>query len=185
MTDINLLDQMIKNEAKMALENKNGKLYVTLSEPQCPRGSVTIAGLPNNAIVIKADKFNSPDSLFAGSKGECKRADFVIVADSGQKKVVLCIEMKQTRDSAKEVVQQLTGTLCFVSYCKEIGREFWNRQDFLKGYDYRFISIGHISIAKRRTRIDRQPGIHDRPEQMMKIGWPNGRIEFNLLAGKR
>ncbi|MCI5164266.1 MAG: hypothetical protein D3917_20100 [Candidatus Electrothrix sp. AX5] len=68
MTDIELLDQMIKDEAKMVLEEKNGKLYVTLKEPQYPKGSVTIAGMPNNSIVIKADTFNSPDSLFAGSK---------------------------------------------------------------------------------------------------------------------
>lgn len=88
MTDIELLEQMIKDEAKVALKNKNGKQYVVLNGPQCPSGSVTIAGMPDNAIVIKADSFKAPDSIFKGGKGECKRADFVIVADSGQKKVI-------------------------------------------------------------------------------------------------
>ncbi|CAK8721039.1 Type I restriction enzyme R protein N terminus (HSDR_N) [Candidatus Electrothrix aarhusensis] len=184
MTDIELLDQMIKDEAKMVLEEKNGKLYVTLKEPQYPKGSVTIAGMPNNSIVIKADKFNSPDSLFAGSKGECKRADFIIAAATAQKKVILCIEMKYRKGKPPEIVQQLRGTRCLLSYCQEIGRAFWDKQDFLKGYAYRFISIGNLSIAKQKTRIERQSAKHDCPERMLKIDWPNSRIEFNRLSGK-
>jgi hypothetical protein len=184
MTDIELLDQMVKDEAKVALEDRNGKQYVVLIEPQYPSGSVTIAGMPDNAIVIKADSFKAPDSIFKGEKGECKRADFVIVADSGQKKVILCIEMKYRKGKPPEIVQQLRGTRCLLSYCQEIGKVFWDKKDFLKGYVYRFISIGNLSIAKQKTRIDRQPAIHDRPELMMKIDWPNSRIEFNLLAGK-
>jgi hypothetical protein len=184
MTDIELLDQMVKDEAKVVLEDRNGKQYVVLNEPQCPSGSVTIAGMPDNAIVIKADSFKAPDSIFKGEKGECKRADFVIVADSGQKKVILCIEMKYRKGKPSEIVQQLRGTRCLLSYCQEIGKVFWDKKDFLKGYVYRFISIGNLSISKQKTRIDRQPAIHDRPELMMKIDWPNSRIEFNLLAGK-
>lgn len=184
MTDIELLEQMIKDEAKVALEDKYGKRHVTLIDPQCPGGFVAITGVPDNAIVIKADSFKAPDSIFTCEKGECKRADFVIVADSGQKKVILCIEMKQTKDSAKEVVQQLTGTLCFISYCKEIGRLFWKNPDFLKDYEYRFVSIGHLSIDIRKTEVTREAGIHDRPDRMMKIRWPNRRTEFNKLVGK-
>lgn len=185
MTDIRLLEQMIKDEAKVALEDRNGKRYVTLSDPQCPRGSVAIAGVPDNAIVIKADKFNSPYSIFSNSKGECKRADFIIAAETTQKKVILCIEMKAKRYYSKtEVIQQLKGARCLLSYCQEIGKEFWGKQDFLDEYVYRFISIGNLSIAKHRTRINRHAVPHDSPERMLKIDCPNSRIEFNLLAGK-
>lgn len=183
MSDLDILLQMIKDAAKLPLENSNGKNQVTLTESQQPELSVTIHGIPENAIVIKADAFKSPDAVFNGSQGECKRADFVIVADSGKSKVILCIEMKATKDSGKEVIQQLIGARCFIAYCKEIGKAFWQRQSFLDGYVYRFVSIGHISIAKHKTRISRQSEIHDRPDRMLKIDWPH-HIQFNLLAGK-
>jgi hypothetical protein len=140
--------------------------------------------MPHNSIVVKADAFKSPDSVFQGTKGECKRADFVIVADCGNKKVIVCIEMKAGKDSEKEIVRQLTGARCFMVYCQEIGKSFWREQDFLKGYAYRFVSINRISIAKSKTRIDRHPSLHDRPDRMLKISSPH-RLEFNHLAGKR
>jgi hypothetical protein len=71
-----------------------------------------------------------------------------------------------------------------MAYCQEIGKLFWREQDFLKGYVYRFVCINHISIAKRKTRIDRHPAAHDHPDRMLKISSPH-RLEFNHLAGKR
>jgi hypothetical protein len=182
MSDIDILHQMIKDEATLALEERNNKKQVTLTEPQFTDVSVTIFGMPDKAIAIKADAFKSPNSVFNGSRGECKRADFVIVADTEGKKVIICIEMKATRDSEKEIIQQLEGAQCFVAYCQEIGKVFWKQDDFLKGYSYRFISINHISMPKRKTRAIRQSGIHDRPERMLKISSPH-HLQFNQLAG--
>lgn len=183
MPDIEILHQMIKNDAKVPLHDNSGKKSVLLFEPQHPNSKVTILGVPENTIVIKVDAFKSPDTVFAGLQGECKRADFVIVADSGSKKSIVCIEIKAKKDAEKEIIKQLTGARCFVSYCKEIGVSFWKQQDFLTGYSFRFISIGHTSISKRRTRIDRQAGIHDRPERMLKISSPHY-LQFDQLAGK-
>lgn len=182
MSDIQILDEMVSLNAKLVVETANGNNKVILTEPQDTL-SVTLSGLPDNTIVIKADAFKSPDSIFNGTKGECKRADFVIVATAGKKKVIVCIEMKATKDSRKEIVQQLTGAQCLARYCQEIGRQFWQQQDFLEGYVYRFVSIGHISIAKQKTRISRQAGVHDRPERMLKIDWPH-HLEFNHLVGR-
>lgn len=53
----------------------------------------------------------------------------------------------------------------------------------LKGYVYRFVSIGHLSIAKQKTRMSRKTGVHDRLDKMLKIDWPH-HLEFNHLAGK-
>lgn len=182
MDDIEIFNQMVKDSAKVALENQNGKNQVRLAEPQ-NTSSVTVSGLPDNAIVLKADAFKSPDSVFNGTRGECKRADFVVVAADGGKKVIICIEMKARQDSEKEIIQQLRGARCFVAYCREIGQWFWEQPNFLKGYPYRFVCINHISIAKRKTRIDRPTGVHDRPDRMLKISSPH-RLEFNHLAGK-
>lgn len=181
MADSEILNQMIRNTAKLPLQMQYGKPIVTLDEPQSPNSSVTIAGMPSDAIIIKIDMFNAPDAIFCGSKGECKRADYVIISPSRRR--ILYIELKKKKDSAKGIIQQLKGAKCFVRYCKEIGRSFWEDKKFLENYHHRFISIGHISIAKGKTRIVRESDLHDTPEKALKIDWPHY-LQFNHLAGK-
>lgn len=186
MTDIDIFHRMIKKEAKMPIEDNYGKKIVRLTEPQHPISSVTIFGLPDNAIVIKADKFESPDVIFNNEKGECKRADFVIAADTGTDKVILCIEIKAkaTTSSNKTIIQQLKGAQCFVAYCQEIGKVFWEQKTFLDNYVYRFITIRNISISKKMTRTPPMAGVHDHPDQMLKINSPH-HLLFNHLVGKK
>jgi hypothetical protein len=69
-----------------------------------------------------------------------------------------------------------------VKYCREIGKSFWNEPAFMDEYEHRFISIGHTSIAKRKTRIEKTAARHDAPNRAMKIDWPNT-LQFNHLAG--
>lgn len=183
MPDIEILDQMIRNDVKVALTENYGKKMVVLTEHQQPDSIVTIAGMPDNAIVIKADVFKSPDTVFTGSHGECKRADFVIVANNGNKKTIVCIEMKARTNSEKEIIQQLMGARCFITYCQEIGKEFWKQEDFLDEYVFRFVSISRTCIAKSKTRVNRDSVVHDKPDRMLKISSPH-RLEFNHLAGK-
>ncbi|SPD74537.1 conserved hypothetical protein [uncultured Desulfobacterium sp.] len=182
MSDIDILDQMIKDSAKQPLSKHQNKMNVELAEPKQPMSSTIIYGVPENAVVIKVDTFPSPDAVFNGSQGECRRADYVIVSNANGKKVIVYIEMKATKGSLPEIIQQLKGAQCFIAYCREVGKSFWQEQDFLKGYRQRFISIGHTSIPKRKTRIMRQTGKHDRPEKMLKIDWPHY-VQFNMLAG--
>jgi hypothetical protein len=42
-------------------------------------------------------------SFFTGDKGECKRADFIIIANTTNEKVILCLEMKKSRDSNSSI----------------------------------------------------------------------------------
>jgi hypothetical protein len=116
MPDINIFRELIKDTAIQAGNDSYGKKQTMLTEPQCPGVSVTITGLPDNVIIIKADDFASPNSVFNGNHGECKRADFIIVADTGNNKVILCIEMKATKGVEKEIIQQLKGAKFFVVY---------------------------------------------------------------------
>ncbi|MCC3507052.1 MAG: hypothetical protein JGK23_31010, partial [Microcoleus sp. PH2017_19_SFW_U_A] len=189
MSDIAILKEMIKESATVPLEEHKGKKQVILKEPPPADYSVTIDGMPDDAqvIVIKADAFPAPNKIFTSSKGQCKRADFVIVADTPTEKIIFCIEMKKNKDQNKNIIQQLTGAKCFVDYCQEIGKAFWNQQNFLEAYEYRFVSIGHISISKGKTRNsrstetnDRLTEIHDRPDRMLKISRPN-KLQFNHL----
>lgn len=183
MSDIAILKEMIKNTATVPLQNDHGKKKVILKEPPPANYSVTIYGMPDDdqTIVIKADTFTAPKGIFADSKCECKRADFVIIADTDEAKFIICIEMKSGKGGTeKEIIQQLKGAQCFVAYCREIGQSFWENQDFLKDYVYRFVSVRHISIPKRPTRSSGKANTHDRPDRMLKVTSPKG-LHFNHL----
>lgn len=185
ISDIAIFKEMIKQTAIVPLEAHYDKNRVTLEEPPPASYAVTIHGMPDDdqTIVIKADAFTAPKDIFADSKRECKRADFVIVAEINAKQVIVCIEMKGGKgESEAEIIQQLKGAKCFVAYCQEIGKSFWNHQNFLQDSVYRFVSIRNISISKRPTRPSVRVEIHDRPERMLKVTSPKG-LQFNRLVG--
>jgi hypothetical protein len=184
MSDIAILKEMIQETATVSLENDlDGRNKVILREPKPPNYYVTIYGMPDddNVIIINADEFKSPDTIFKGNKDECKRADFIIIADTGKEKVILCIEMKAGKGGS--TTAQLQGAKCFVAYCREIGQSFWNHSNFLKDYKLRFISIKNIT-RKGKTRFDPR-GID--PNQnlasKLKILHRSGKsFEFNHLV---
>ena len=193
LSDIDILKEMINKQATVQLkEQQDGtrlKYSVTLTEPQHSY-SVTIDRMPKDdkVIVIDVDTyFPAPKKIFTGSKGECKRADFVIVTNTGTEKIILCLEIKKRTDSKSTIIKQLTGAQCFVAYCKEIGKAFWNKHNFLDAYQYRFVSIGHISISKKKTQsessINNNPDskeIHDCPNRMRIISY-SGSLLFDRL----
>ncbi len=199
MGDIEILQAMILDAAKVPLESNGNRNRVILREPDLPDCSVTINGMPSDdqVIVIKADAFVAPRTVFAGSKGECKRADFIIIANTEVKKVIICIEMKAKAGTSLEweIIQQLKGAQCFVGYCQQVGKVFWEEKDFLNGYMYRFVNIRNINNVDvrttkelkndslKKTKGQSKPDIHNRPERMLKINSPRY-IEFNRLIGR-
>ena len=156
MSDIAILKEMIKETATVSLEiDLNGGNQVILKEPKY-NYDITIYGMPDgdNVIIINPEEFKSLDTIFKGNRGERKRADFIIIADTGKKKVILCIEMKAGKGGEmKDIIEQLQGAQCFIAYCREIGKSFWDHPNFLKDYDCRFISIKNIT-QKTNTRFD-------------------------------
>jgi hypothetical protein len=177
MSDIAMLKEMIKDCAIVDLEYqkeyKRDIYLLKLTETQ-DNYSFVVNGIPkpDRVIVIKLDEFFHVRKIFTGNQGECKRADFIIIANTTSEKVILCLEMKKSRDDNSSIIKQLKGAKCFVSYCREIGRLFWNQPDFLRDYQYRFVSIKNISISKTNTsspKFSQKSEIHDQPEKMLKI----------------
>lgn len=199
MSDIAILKDMIQDRAILPLEvEQNGKKLnykITLRESQSGLNNsyeITINGMPNddNVIVIKADSLIDRRQIFKGKKGESKCADFVIIANTKIGKFIVCLEMKKTKGQSKEISQQLTGAQCLVIYCQEIGKKFWHQDNFLNAYQYRFVSISHISMAKTTTRYPSQKRqsnstqyIHDHPDRMLKVSAGNRLDFYYLLEG--
>ncbi len=179
---IEIFCQMFKGTALVPLIEEHSKYSVILNELQVTDSGVKISGVPEGLLAIKIDKFSPPDRLFTGTNGECKRADFALIADNGKKKRILIIELKRIKAPRNHIEEQLKGATCVIEYCKEIAKAFYNCNNPLSEFEIRYISFGHTSIAKKKTRIDRNLKIHDKPDRMMKISSPNY-IHFNHLAG--
>ncbi|MDE0012648.1 MAG: hypothetical protein OXU36_15965 [Candidatus Poribacteria bacterium] len=173
MNDIQILREMLNPDVQVTLQSGQGRPSVQLTDSQSGT-TVEIKGVPPESIVIRAEGFENPLVIFNGSKGECKRADFVIVSkDEDAGRWIICIET-QERDSKKawHVIQQLKGACCFINYCKCIGKSFWESKEFLDDYDYRFVSIVDINPnrSKRRTQpFDPAGALHNRPDIFKKL----------------
>lgn len=185
MSDIEILREMLKQEATIAIEMESDERIIKLKESDIDQ-YITIHGIPENAIVIKADAFPSPNAIFQNTRFECKRADFIIVVETEIEKVIICIELKNSikTKSQEFITQQLQGAQCLMSYCQAIGEIFWKEKNFLKNYEYRFVNIliKDISISKQPTR-PQSAKIHDHPDRMLQIGGLS-KIGFNYLIGK-
>ncbi len=173
MNDIQILQEMLNPDAQVTLHSKQGRPSVQLTDLQS-KATVEIKGLPPDSIVIRAEDFKNPITIFNGKKGERKRADFVIVSnDKYNRKWIVCIETQEMDSkSASHVTQQLKGAACFINYCKCIGRSFWKSKGFLDGYQYRFVSIVHMNFnrSRRRTGPFHSAGkLHKHPEDFLKI----------------
>lgn len=181
--DLIILEQMIQDHAKVPLIDCYGKKQVILEENQGINYEVTILDIPEETLVIKSDLFEAPKTIFKNSKGECKRCDFILISDQDNLKVIMFIEMKAGRANTQEIIQQFKGGECLISYCREIGKKFWNQIKFLENYQSRFVSMKDINLNKKPTREKKLPTIHNCPENMLKIYAPK-KIQFNQLIGK-
>jgi hypothetical protein len=186
LTDTEILKQLIHTNAVTQLEQNYDRNCVVLREQQSDNYCLTIYNLPDDTIVIKADKFPSPDTIFQGDKGECKRADYILISE--EKKCIIFLEMKRARGSQKEIVFQLKGAQCLMKYCQAVGISFWGKSDFLENYEPRFVAIYHTHIYKTKIRqnkqvIDSTPinEQHSDPEFLIKVSFPH-HVEFNKIA---
>jgi hypothetical protein len=178
MSDMKILSELILESALVPHENEYGKPVIKLQEAGVKDSVSFIRNIPSDAIVIKADEFPAPKTFFKGDKGECKRADFIIISE--EKKVILYVELKAGAKDTSYIVKQLKGASCVISYCKEVGRHFWNESSFLDGYVHRYVGMVNLSVSKRTSRHKSKP-LHDLPESFLKISSPR-HLQFNELA---
>ena len=179
VNDIEILQEMLIPDAQVSLHQGKGKPSVQLKDAQA-KTIVEIKGLPHDSIVIRAEEFEDPLTLFKGLNRERKRADFVIVSNDDRGKWIICIETQAgTSKNRAHVEAQLKGAQCLINYCKCIGRSFWESEEFLGDYQHRFVSMAHTSVDKRRTRHKNREASHSCPDNFLKI--PGKSHHFSAL----
>lgn len=189
MSDLTIFHELINEMEPISKEDPNSKPSLVLKESgDGQRGSYSIrlSNVPDDLVTIKADQFPSPKGFFRNDKGECKRADYVLITEA--KKWIIYIEMKGGKvHSSKEVVQQLQGAECLLAYCQAVGRKFWQDPRFLDigRYRQRFVCIMNVKLNKHGTKPPRRARVHDEPEGVLKIPSPTNRtLPFFRLVGK-
>ena len=66
--------------------------------------SIEITGLPMDSFVFKADAFPQPQALFNDVQEVRKRADYILLAKDSDKKRIVFIEMKRSKDSEHGII---------------------------------------------------------------------------------
>ena len=187
MSDLDILHELINEHALVQLEETPyGKKTVILDESGSQdqiQYSVKIKGIPDDAIVVRTDIFYSPRSIFACQKGECKRADYVIITNSETANFIIYVEMKKGKGKKSEIISQLKGSECFISYCRAIVCKFWQQSRFLDQYENRFVTFRKIGISKSQTRKKAPSVLHDVPDEMLEISdvGNGGEVYFGRL----
>ena len=165
MPDLDILRDLIREDTLVsAVSDANGRSVLVLEEKKAePAYAITILNVPHDIVAVKADDF--PPPKFKGSRGERKRADFVIFARTPGKNWIIYIEMKGGKSRSEDV--------------------FWERGvNFLEEDDYqqRFVSVKEIGVNKRPTWERNRGERHDTPRNMQKIVAPGrGEIRFRKL----
>jgi hypothetical protein len=179
MNDSELLKKLFNNELIKPENGDYGKYCIKLVESS--DYSVTIHNILEGAIAIKTDNFPDLGNFFNCSNdvGQCKRADFVIIADEK----LIFIELCRSKKQAKEVVQQLKGAQCVIEYCRNISEKFYNYDSFLRSYDSYFVSIYNIGFNKR-PNVSLPNEENKTPDKFLRISSPNS-IQFKQLCRKK
>lgn len=153
-TDREILIQMLAESVLIPIEHHHQKPVARLRDQQS-KTDITINRIPADTLVIKADKFPAPDLFFKGDAGESKRADYIIFNETD--KIMLFIELKSGDEEPSHIKKQLKGAACVLAYCKEAGRQFHNKENFINdGYERRYIGIVKYDDEKRTSSHESQ-----------------------------
>ena len=167
MDAVKALKRLINKNAVVPIENNGKQCSFKLIESQ-PNYALVVTKCPDDVLIIKCDdKFPAPTNIFKGEKGECKRADYIIV--SSKEKSMLIIELKHSDNSkAKDIEQQLRGAKCFLDYCESIISSFWGDTNILCEYDERYFKYIHCS-RKRSFKPEADKTKNNSPDRFGRI----------------
>jgi hypothetical protein len=176
MNNTELLEKLFNNNLIKPENGDYGKPCIKLAESS--DYSITIYNIPKYSVAIKTDNFPDLGNFFncTSDVGQCKRADFVIIADEK----LIFIELCRSKKQAQEVVQQLKGAQCVIEYCRNISEKFYNYTAFLENYNSYFVSIYNIGINKKPNTISINKE-NKTPDKFLKISSPNN-IQFKQLC---
>lgn len=185
-SDIEKFRELISPRAIILPEtDKSGQNIVELRELQEKDSVIWIKGVPEESIIFNLDDFfPAPDQIFAGSKSECCRSDYVIVSNANVEKNIVFIEMKSDYDDDyAHMKNQLRGAYSFMGYCQTILDAFWKYTFSFDKYDKHYVICTRTS-KKWTKKFDRNQPANTDVENPLKLEGSN-QYPFNRLIGRK
>lgn len=159
--DFKLVRKLIKKNALTERETQMGNLVLEEKSNNVSY-KLTVSDIPSSVldiIAIKSDMFDVPSAFFNCNSGECKRADFVVIARYKNRGHIIFLEMvKENNKTSKKLSPksdddfrlQLIGSACLLDYCKSIANGFFGIVGFLDSsiYDSHFVAIQLGNLRK-------------------------------------
>ena len=164
--DLQILQELIHPDAQiLPTDHRRPQLILQETEAAKPYSVIVRYSDKTEAIAVKADRFPVTKPFFANSRKECRRSDYLIFANTPQGNYIICLELKAGSANNTDIITQLKGSQCLAAYCCRIGQVFWNQADFLRDYQYRFVSLKKLTLSKSTSRPSSQsPARHDCPQ---------------------
>ena len=86
MPDIQILKEMIREDATVATAVEYERNFIELHEPQAAHPPVRISGLPDNVIIVKADLFRAHHTFFPGKKANASWPTILLLPMTAKKR---------------------------------------------------------------------------------------------------
>lgn len=165
------------------IREANGRRYVRLKElaPDAKLKHVDLYDLPVESMLLKLDLSSPPNSLFKGTKGECKRCDYLLITHFNDRKILLFIEMKSRSFKEGDVVKHFKASECITDYAASVLKRFFSLSSFFDDYEKRFVVFYKRPVAKSHLRPSNGGNRNKTPETMLKYPSPHAPTLSALL----
>lgn len=140
--DLQILREMLVPDMILEPETGvDGKPRLRLTDPDNPNACVTITGLLPHTLAVKSDRAACISRCFQSSRGEARRADYILICAGEKERWVVFVELKGSMKytSFHGLASQLLGSRCFFEYVRCTGRMFWACPGFLSAYAERYV----------------------------------------------
>lgn len=186
MPYIALINDLINDKAKVHFCGKRyGKNEIELIEDREPDSKIRISGVPDNTIVINLDDFfPAPDQIFAGSRCECCRADYILISATGNDRQIVFIELKKEDDDNSHIKKQLLGAEAFSHYCVALLKLFWEKEFPLHKFQKHFVCFKYTNSEKRGTDCDAKVSANNTVQNMLKLEGSHT-FQYNRLIARK
>lgn len=167
----------ILRQVDLPKQINGGKYAVELKDTDISGNEYTfkISDVPQDTIIIRADKFPNTGVFFKGSTqtGICQKADYIIISkksDGSSHRIIIIELTKGTSKDAKFIIKQLKGAKCILKYCESIIEHFFNKKDILKNAPIHYVAVVNAGGARKQgINYTNNPTKNQKVENFLKI----------------
>ena len=131
------------------------RFVLTETDQQAKLQAIEIRGVPKNSILLKTYDYSLPVKVFKSTKGERKMCDYILLTPYKGDLYLIFIEMKSQNLDNRDLISQLVGGNCFMTYCAAMAEKFHDARISLK-QKRNIVLHAPLPLNKKPTRLDKR-----------------------------